>query len=350
MPVTIERPALAAETGVSDIRERRRRRGTIRSHGRRIMIGLVNNMPDAALAATERQFSSALETASGDIDVQLRFYALPQVPRSREALEHMARLYADARTVCDDNLDALIVTGAQPIAANLEDEPYWRGLTKIIDWAEANTISTILSCLAAHAGVRYFSGVARRALPKKCSGVFGFERVRADRLTEGEGPWIVPHSRHNGLDEQELTRNGYAILTHSSSTGVDMFVKQMGGLMVFLQGHLEYERDTLAREYRRDLGRRLGGEFGELPQMPQDYFPAEAERVLREFCARALVERRPDVMASYPEIGLGGAAQSPWRRSTMLFYRNWLSLIADRKAKAMQNTSSLPARWAAEAL
>ena len=45
-------------------------------------IGLVNNMPDAALAGTERQFLSLLEAASGSLVVRLTFYALPEVPRS----------------------------------------------------------------------------------------------------------------------------------------------------------------------------------------------------------------------------------------------------------------------------
>src|SRR5579883_361599 len=347
MPVTIERPVLPAEARVSDISERRRRRGTIRDRGRRLTIGLVNNMPDAALAATERQFSGALETASGDLEVRLRFYALPQVPRSPEALAHVAQLYADAAALSGASLDALIVTGAQPIAPDLQGEPYWRGLTAVIDWAEANTISTVLSCLAAHAGVLHFSGIARRALPKKCSGVFAFERARADRLTDGAaGPWIIPHSRRNGLDEQELRGHGYAILTRSPSIGVDMFVKQMRSLVVFLQGHPEYESDTLAREYRRDFGRRLeGGDFGSLPEMPKAYFSAAAERALQAFRRQALAAKRSDVMSSYPEIGLSGPADAPWRRSANLLYRNWLGLVAERKAEAVQNASSLAARW-----
>ena len=42
---------------VANLRERRLRRGSIRDRGKRIEIGLVNNMPDAAVAATERQFA-----------------------------------------------------------------------------------------------------------------------------------------------------------------------------------------------------------------------------------------------------------------------------------------------------
>jgi len=346
MPVTIERPALAAAARISDLRERRRRRGTIRDRGRRLAIGLVNNMPDSALAATERQFRTVLEQASGDLDIQLRLYALPQVPRAREALEHVAQLYADAAALRGQGADALIVTGAQPKAPDLKDEPYWRSLSAVIDWAAGNTLSTILSCLAAHVGVRHFSGIQRRALPRKCSGVFTFERVGADRLTEGaDAAWLTPHSRYNGLDERELTRNGYTVLTRSPSAGVDMFVKRMRSLVVFLQGHPEYESDTLAREYRRDLSRRLAGDSALLPDIPEGYFSPEAERALREFSARALRELKPDAMALYPHIGLSGASDAPWRRSANLLYRNWLGLVAERKAEIVQGSSSLAARW-----
>jgi homoserine O-succinyltransferase/O-acetyltransferase len=345
MPITIERPALA-DARISDIRERRRRRGTIRDRGRRLTIGLVNNMPDGALAATERQFNRALEAAAGDIDVQLRFYTLPQVPRSPEALEHLARLYVDAAALQGGSLDAVIVTGAQPIAARLRDEPYWGALTRVIDWAEANTISAILSCLAAHAGVEHLSGVARRRLTKKCSGVFAFERVGADRLTEGAHErWLAPHSRYNGLDEAELIRAGYAVLTRSPRVGVDMFVKQMRSLFVFLQGHPEYEGDTLAREYRRDLGRFLGGEIAALPDIPEGYFSAQAERALASFRDQARAAGRPDAMAAFPDIALRGQTDAPWRSSTDLLYRNWLGLVAERKVEAAQRTSSLAARW-----
>src|SRR5579863_5153680 len=174
MPVTVVKPISAPSAQVSDIRERRARRGTIRERARRIEIGIVNNMPDAALAATERQFGSVLESVAAEADVRLRFYALRQIPRSREAREHISQLYADADALGYQELDALIVTGAQPNAPNLRQEPYWRSLTSVIDWAEANTISTILSCLAAHAGVLHLDGVARRPLKDKCAGVFAF--------------------------------------------------------------------------------------------------------------------------------------------------------------------------------
>ena len=42
-------------------------------------IGIVNNMPDAALEATERQFVELLASASKNIVIRLRFFSLPDI-------------------------------------------------------------------------------------------------------------------------------------------------------------------------------------------------------------------------------------------------------------------------------
>jgi homoserine O-succinyltransferase/O-acetyltransferase len=344
MPLIIDTPAQAPIARVSDIfGVRLRGVGEARP---RIKIGLVNNMPDSALAATERQFSRLLEAASGEVEVELRFYALKQIPRSPEALEHLAQRYVDAGALRGQTLDALIVTGAQPLAADLVDEPYWRALVGVIDWAEANTISTVLSCLAAHAGVLHFSGVERRRLPAKRSGVYAFEVAREDRLTYGAGEeWVIPHSRYNGLDEAELAQNGYEVLTRSDAAGVDMFIKRSRSLFVFLQGHPEYENDTLAREFRRDMGRYLSGELASPPDLPRSYYSPEIEDALMRFRAKAESERRSAAASLFPESGLRGVGEAPWRGCADLLYRNWLSFIAERKAEFSQEVAASATRW-----
>ena len=142
----------------------------------------------------------------------------------------------------------------------MRQEPYWRELTALFDWAEARTFSTVLSCLAAHASVLHRDGIVRRRLAAKCSGVFATQVVGQHEIVEGFGSTsFTPHSRWNGLDEDELAAKGYLTLTRSDRAGVDIFVKEAGSLQVFLQGHPEYDADTLAREYRRDLLRFLRG-------------------------------------------------------------------------------------------
>ncbi len=56
-------------------------RGTNRRDRVPIVIGLVNNMPDGALQATERQFSDLLSEASGNLLIFLRFFSRPELRR-----------------------------------------------------------------------------------------------------------------------------------------------------------------------------------------------------------------------------------------------------------------------------
>src|SRR5437763_7970494 len=87
-----------------------------------IHIGLVNNMPDAALEATERQFRTLLSEAAEGIVVRFSLFALPEVRRSEEARRRIAASYSSINAIWDNRLDGLIVTGAEPMAANLMDE------------------------------------------------------------------------------------------------------------------------------------------------------------------------------------------------------------------------------------
>jgi homoserine O-succinyltransferase len=345
MPLAIERLSTPSITQIGSFRERRLRRGSVRDRGKRIEIGLVNNMPEGALLATERQFSNLLSEASGRIDVRLHLYALRDVPRSQEARAALARNYRDASQLRATRLDGLIVTGAEPAAAELDQEPYWRSLAALIDWADSHTLSTILSCLAAHAGVKHFDGVSRQPLPGKRSGIFAFETTARHRLVADLSHGLLaPHSRRNGLSQQELIRADYQVLTSDPEIGVDTFVKQRESLFVFLQGHPEYEDDSLAREYRRDMNRFLRGEQDALPAIPTGYFPAPVERSLTTFAERARLERSPELMARFPDAGAFGTGHAPWRNSAVRLYRSWLDILVERKAAMLDDAPIAVAR------
>src|SRR5215831_4664076 len=58
-----------------------------------VNIGLINNMPDAALEATERQFITLLDSAADGILVRLSLYALPDVPRNDWGRHWVKRFY-----------------------------------------------------------------------------------------------------------------------------------------------------------------------------------------------------------------------------------------------------------------
>jgi homoserine O-succinyltransferase len=173
-----------------------------------IHVGLVNNMPDAAMRLTELQFARLLRDAAGPIDVRLSLFSLPEIPRGELARSRMEGTYADAATLPGAQVDALIVTGAEPRESDLRDEAFWPSLARLTDWAEAGTISTIFSCLASHAAVLHLDGIARRPLPRKLIGVFDCDATSDDFLLQDmPTPMRVPHARLNELPESELVAN-----------------------------------------------------------------------------------------------------------------------------------------------
>lgn len=306
------------------------------SDPKRLEIGLVNNMPDSALKGTERQFCSLLAAASSRINVCLRFYALPDVPRSDWGRSHVSS-YDDIEDLWDRPLDGLIITGTEPRAEDLTKEPYWTSLTRLLQWAERHTVSTVWSCLAAHAAVLHLDGIHRRQLGRKQCGVFDCERLTEHVLTSGAPSRLrMPHSRWNELPEDALRSSGYRVLTRSKAAGVDAFVKQRKSLFVFFQGHPEYEAVTLMREYRRDIKRFLRRESDTYPAMPQGYFDHATRAALHALREQAFANRHEVVIEDFPVDLAAAAVANTWRPDAARIYRNWLSYMAERKACGMK--------------
>jgi homoserine O-succinyltransferase/O-acetyltransferase len=308
---------------------------TVDLRGRNCLtVGLVNNMPDAACEATERQFRDLLRAASGNVIVRLKLYAIADVPRAEAVRQELAARYRDIADLGDTPLDGLIVTGTEPCAANLQDEPYWPALSRLVDWARDNTASTVWSCLAAHAAVLHADGIARQPLETRLSGVFDCAAVTDHPLLAGVAPRLrVPHSRLNDLPEPALRRCGYRVLSRSVTAGVDAFLKEDddSSLFLFFQGHPEYDADSLLREYRRDVGRFLRGERAAYPEPPQDYFNSAAMFLANDFRMRAVGERRGDLVGDFPMEPLAAAIENTWRNPAVGLYRNWINYLKARK-------------------
>ena len=311
-----------------------------------VTIGLVNNMPDAALEATERQFVSLIEAAAANAVVNLKLFSIPSVPRGVQARLKLAEEYRDISKLADAALDGLIVTGTEPRALSLKDEPYWSALTAVIDWARDNTASTVWSCLAAHAAVLHIDGVERRALAAKRFGVFDCAPAAAHPMTMGGAPRLcIPHSRYNDLPERALTSCGYKILNRSAAAGVDSFVKLDRSLFLYFQGHPEYETQTLLREYRRDIVRYLKDEREQYPATPQGYFSKEATKIVEAFRAQALSDHRPDLIADFPIGSLEAGIENTWRRSAIGVYERWIGYLLGRKAERRPLRVPLRRTW-----
>ncbi len=293
-----------------------------------IELGLLNNLSDAGLKSGEQQFIDLLDRAAGQQCVRLRLFSLPQIERGAGAKARLAGVYGTIDALKDADLDGLIVTGCEPRAADLREEAFWGALVEVVDWARDNTRSTIWSCLAAHAAVLHLDGIERRRLPGKCSGVFPVERTSAHPLLSGLADRSqVPHSRYNGLDENDLRDRGYGIVTMSPDAGVDAFVKSDASLFVFLQGHPEYDRDALCREYRRDVRRYADGVASTHPGIPENYFASETEVALQSAAVKAAEDRAGAV--NLPEH----LALRDWQDGfATTFFRNWLHYLAAEAA------------------
>jgi homoserine O-succinyltransferase/O-acetyltransferase len=297
-----------------------------------VAIGLMNNMAGAAFKATEGQFVSLLNSASDGIPIHVSFYALPGLSPAESGGSHFASHYQSVETLMDTQLDGLIVTGREPKMTDLRDEPYWKSFTQVLDWARTNTASSIWSCLAAHAAVLHMDGIGRRRSADKNFGVFECARVSDHPLTHGLSPRIhVPHSRWNGIDESDLLSHDYSVLSRIEENGVDIFVKQQESLQIFFQGHLEYETDTLMREYRRDVGRYVKRETETYPLLPKGYFDRATEDALNELRDKGIAHRGTDLLSRVAKAIEAAKINNAWQSTATRIYRNWLEDICRRK-------------------
>ncbi len=308
---------------------------------RPLVIGLVNNMPDSALSTTERQFRNLLSAASRDNALELRVFYIPEIPRSANGRSYLEEHCEPIRKLWESRIDGLIVTGTEPRADRLTDEPYWSTLARLVDWAQARGVSAIWSCLAAHAAVFHMDGIARRRRSEKLSGLFDCVRNHPHPILVGTPErWRVPHSRYNELSEDALISTGYKILVRSPQAGADTFIRQGNSLFIFFQGHPEYDPDSLLREYRRDIARFVAGERDTYPAMPSGCFDPETVALLSVFRER-LLSRTGAVLPSFPTERAASRLEHVWRGPAVSIYRNWLSLLRCRGAVCVDHADAI---------
>jgi homoserine O-succinyltransferase/O-acetyltransferase len=291
---------------------------------------LVNNMPDAAFGATERQFVGLLDAGSGCETVALTRYAMAGVPRGERIAARIAAEYRPIDDIMSDPPDLLVVTGSNPIESRIEDEPYWSDLHGLLKWGSESVPAMVLSCLSAHAALAVFDGLERTTLPAKCTGVFAQEIDPAHPLAAGLHNLVfLPHSRLNTVPVDAVVAAGYAVAMQSDDVGWSVISKTVGrSQVVLVQAHPEYDPSSLVREYARDARRYAGHEHDELPCLPSDCVTGKDWESLRRL-HRQLVggERDPDLLAAFPFDGVGARAPWPWRGAALRLYANLLATI-----------------------
>jgi homoserine O-succinyltransferase/O-acetyltransferase len=292
---------------------------------------LVNNMPDAAFRATERQFVGLLNAGSGSETVAVTRYTMVGVPRGERIQALIDAEYRPLEDISSSPPDLLIVTGSNPIESRLEDEPYWSDLHGLLKWGSENVPAMVLSCLAAHAALAVFDGIERTTLPVKCTGVFAQEADRTHPLAAGfDGPLVLPHSRLNAVPTETVTAAGYTVVLQSEEAGWSVVTKTVGrSEAVLFQAHPEYDPSSLVREYARDVRRYACHERDELPCLPKECVTGPDWDELCWLHERALGgERDPAVVAAFPFDQIGARARWRWRSTALGIYANLLATIA----------------------
>jgi len=297
---------------------------------RELHIGLLNMMPDAALEATERQFLRLIGASNPIAQFYVHPFSLDALPRDASARAHIDSYYESFDSVKAQGLDALIITGANVIGAELAKEVFWEPLIEVADWAHQEVTSTLCSCLATHAVLDFRYGQQRRKRRSKKWGVFRHRVVDnshplvADINTEFD----VPHSRWNRVAPEQFAAAGLKILVAGDDGCVHLATSPDGFRSVFFQGHPEYDTVSLLKEYKRDVSLYQQGESDCYSPMPDNYFDNFCAAILREYQGRvdkSLREGTP--MPEFPEQLLLSRLDTTWRDTASAVVGTWVGLV-----------------------
>lgn len=292
---------------------------------RELHIGLLNMMPDAALAATERQFLRLIGESNPIAQFYVYPFTLDELPRGEQARAHIDKHYSTFSEVRESGLDALIITGANVKGTELSDQPFWEPLKEVYQWAHQNVTSTLCSCLATHAVMEFQYQQKRSRQAKKVWGVF------PHKIADKHHPLVedintrfdVPHSRWNAVTLEQFQQAGLRILAVSDDNHVHLATSADGIRTVFFQGHPEYDTISLIKEYKREVILYLKNPEGPYPPFPKNYLGRFEKALLNEYRYRRSRNEKPD----FPEQLMLPHLNNTWHDTAGEVVGNWMGLI-----------------------
>lgn len=268
---------------------------------------ILNLMPDKI--PTETQLLRVLSNSPLRTDVE--FLQTASYTSARTQLSHLSTFYKTFDEVKNRYYDGMIVTGAPLTFLKYEEVAFWDELCRIIDWAETHVRSTLFMCWSAFAALYHLHGINNFYYDRKLSGVYPHYLLnKTSPLFRGfDDIFYSPQSREIGIRRADIDSNPeLELLAFSDKAGVTI-VKSRNSKTFFITCHPEYEADTLAKEYYRDLGKGLN------PGLPENYFPNDNP------------ENEPIVN---------------WRSAGQLLYTNWLHYyVSQSRPCTLKNVACL---------
>ena len=230
---------------------------------RPLKILILNLMPTKV--ETETQLLRLLSNSPIQTDVE--FLQMATHVSKNTSAEYLKRFYRKFDDVRDRKFDGMIITGAPVECIDFTDVDYWDELCEIMDWTLTNVCSTMYICWGSMAGLNYHYGIPKYCLSSKLSGIFEHRKLddKEPILRGFDDVFFMPQSRHTEVRAEDIKKNPRLhILATSDDSGVGIVVSERN--QVFITGHFEYDRGTLAYEYERDLN------AGMNPHIPDNYF------------------------------------------------------------------------------
>lgn len=262
----------------------------LRQDIRPLKILILNLMPTKI--TTETQLLRLLGNSPLQVDIEL--LQMASHTSKNTSPHHLTTFYKTFKQVKNETFDGLIITGAPVEQLEFEEVDYWDELCEIMDWSKHNVYSTFHICWGAQAGLYYHYGIKKYPLKQKLSGIYRHKVLIPNHpLMRGfDDTFEIPQSRYTGIELDDVKRcPSLELLSVSDEAGAAIMANKTGR-QVFITGHAEYDRDTLANEYFRDCNKGIS------PNIPCNYFPDD------------------DASKTPPMI---------WRSNATLLYTNWLN-------------------------
>lgn len=232
---------------------------------RPLKIAILNLMPKKI--ETETQLLRLLSNSPLQVEVEL-LQTATHIAKNTSA-EHLLKFYKTFDEIKHMKFDGMVITGAPVEQMPFCEVDYWEELVKIMEWTKTNVYSTFHICWGAQAGLYYHYGIEKKPLEKKMFGIFKHEvTMPTHKLVRGfDELYYAPHSRHtSSIDEDIRKCDKLDVLSYSKQAGINIIASK-DNRQFFVTSHSEYDRNTLADEYFRDINKGLNIE------VPLNYFP-----------------------------------------------------------------------------
>lgn len=234
---------------------------------RPLQVCILNLMP--LKEDTELQLLRALSNTPLQVDVT--FLMVKSHVSVNTSRSHLNRFYTFFDDIKEQHFDGMIITGAPVEQMPFEQVDYWDEICHIMEWTKTHVTSTLHICWGAQAGLYYHFGLQKTDLSEKLFGIYPHKVARRTvPLVRGfDDIFYAPHSRHTTVQSEAIHAcKELVVLAESELAGVLLCMTE-DGKQIFIMGHLEYDRYTLEKEYRRDVEKNLP------IHVPLNYYPED---------------------------------------------------------------------------